>query len=35
MSLTPLVEELMGLDKGTRALAYKIMLEKYNRSLMV
>lgn len=30
MSLTPLVEELMGLDKGTRALAYKIMLEKYN-----
>ena len=30
ISLTPLVEELMGLDKGTRALAYKIMLEKYN-----
>jgi len=30
MSLSPLVEELMSLDKGTRALAYKIMLEKYN-----
>jgi len=30
MSLTPLVEELMTLDKGTRALAYRIMLEKYN-----
>jgi len=30
ISLTPLVEELMTLDKGTRALAYKIMLEKYN-----
>ena len=30
LSLTPLVEELMQLDKGTRALAYKIMLEKYN-----
>jgi hypothetical protein len=26
--LTPLVEELMGLDKGTRALAYKIMLRE-------
>ena len=30
MSLSPLVEELMSLDKGTRALTYKIMLEKYN-----
>jgi len=30
ISLTPLVEELMALDKGTRSLAYKIMLEKYN-----
>jgi hypothetical protein len=30
LSLTPLVKELMQLDKGTRALAYKIMLEKYN-----
>lgn len=30
MSLSPLVEEFMALDKGTRALAYKIMLEKYN-----
>jgi len=30
MSLSPLVEELMALDKGTRALTYKIMLEKYN-----
>jgi hypothetical protein len=30
MSLSPLVEELMSLDKGTRSLAYKIMLEKYN-----
>ena len=28
MSLSPLVEELMSLDKGTRALTYKIMLEK-------
>ena len=27
MSLTPLVEELTKLDKGTRAVAYKIMLE--------
>lgn len=31
LSLSPLVEELMSLDKGTRALAYKIMLEKYNK----
>lgn len=31
LSLSPLVEELMSLDKGTRALAYKIMLEKYNQ----
>ena len=30
MSLTPLVEELTKLDKGTRAVAYKIMLEKFN-----
>jgi len=30
MSLSPLVEELMSLDKGTRSLTYKIMLEKYN-----
>ena len=30
MSLSPLVEELMSIDKGTRALTYKIMLEKYN-----
>ena len=30
MSLTPLVEDLMKLDKGTRALTYKLMLEKYN-----
>tara|TARA_B110000503_G_scaffold10760_1_gene14645 strand:+ start:420 stop:1268 length:849 start_codon:yes stop_codon:yes gene_type:complete len=30
LSLTPIVEELMTLDKGTRALAYRIMLEKYN-----
>ena len=30
MSLTPLVEDLMKLDKGTRALTYKIMLKKYN-----
>ena len=30
ISLSPLVEELMSLDKGTRALTYKIMLEKYN-----
>jgi hypothetical protein len=30
ISLSPIVEELMSLDKGTRSLAYKIMLEKYN-----
>ena len=30
ISLSPLVEELTALDKGTRSLAYKIMLEKYN-----
>jgi len=30
ISLSPLVEELTQLDKGTRSLAYKIMLEKYN-----
>ena len=30
ISLTPLVEELTKLDKGTRAVAYKIMLEKFN-----
>jgi hypothetical protein len=30
MSLSPLVEEFMALDKGTRSLAYKIMLDKYN-----
>ena len=30
LSLSPLVEELTQMDKGTRSLAYKIMLEKYN-----
>ena len=30
ISLSPLVEELTQLDKGTRSLAYKIMLERYN-----
>ena len=30
ISLSPIVEELMSLDKGTGSLAYKIMLEKYN-----
>jgi len=30
ISLSPLVEELTQMDKGTRSLAYKIMLEKYN-----
>ena len=30
ISLTPLVEELTKLDKGTRAVAYKLMLEKFN-----
>jgi len=30
ISLSPLVEELTTMDKGTRSLAYKIMLEKYN-----
>lgn len=30
ISLSPIVEEFLGLDKGTRSLAYKIMLEKYN-----
>ena len=30
MSLSPLVEEFMALDRGTRSLAYKIMLVKYN-----
>jgi hypothetical protein len=30
MSLSPLVEEFMALDRGTRSLAYKIMLDKYN-----
>ena len=35
MSLTPLVEELTKLDKGTRAVAYKIMLEKFNDRIKI